>query len=174
MANGRPYFRTLCDEYSSRSGVTRLQIRGQLEVRMPDPADSSRTMFSRPEWFMFDTGAEHSAVSEQSAIDFGFGDYRAVGTPAIVRGFDESGTPLRGWLVPRWVRFRDHDLRHGPHGDGIPDLMFRVSFLVVERAVMELPIIGLADSHTYFTLSSTGEEYWFFLKTTGDGIRPIL
>lgn len=140
---------------------------------MVDPDVPSRTTFSQPVAFMFDTGAELSAVSEQFAIDFGFGDFRAIGTPTVVRGYDESGPSRQGWLVPRWVRFRDHDLRPGPHGDGIPHLMFRVEFLVVEGAVMEVPIIGLADSHTYFTLGSIGEEYWFFLKASSDGVRPI-
>ena len=122
---------------------------------------------------MFDTGAELSAVTEQFAIDYGFGDFRISGTPTVVRGFDDSGPPQRGWLVPRWVRFRDHDLRPTSGGDGIRHLMFRVEFLVVEGVVMEVPIFGLTDSHAYFTLGSIEDEYWFFLKTGGDGVREI-
>lgn len=175
MANGTPFFRARCGDFSSTDGTTRFQIRGQLEVRMPDPANPSRSVFSPPLAFMFDTGAGLSAVSEQFATDFGFGDFQNNGTLTVVRGFDDSGPPRRGWLVPRWVRFRDHDhdLRPAPKGDGIPHLMFRVHFLVVESAVMEVPIFGLADSHAYFTLGSIGEEYWFFLKASGDGVREI-
>jgi hypothetical protein len=173
VADETPYFRTLCDDYASADGGTRRQIRGQFELRVPDPADPSRTLFSLPEQFMFDTGAAFSAVSEQFAVDYGFGDYRTAGTSTTVRGYDDSGPPRRGWLLPRWVRFRDHDLGPTPHGDGIPHLMFRVRFLVVEGATIEVPIFGLSDSHAYFSVGSIGEEYWFFLKATGDGVRPI-
>lgn len=173
MADGRPYFRTRFGDFPTAGGNTRRQIRGRFEIRGPDPNDPSRTVFSPPEWFMFDTGAELSAVSEQFATDYGFGDYRTTGTLTTVRGYDDSGPSQRGWLVPRWVRFRDYDLRSGPSGDGIYHLMFRVEFLVVEDAVIELPILGLTDSHAYFALGSVGEEYWFFLKASGDGVRPI-
>ena len=173
MVDGRPYFRALCDHFPSARGTTRYQIRGWFEVRMVDPDDPSRSVFSSPVPFMFDTGAELSAVSEQFAIDYGFGDFRLVGTPTAARGFDDSGPARRGWLVSRWVRFRDHDHRPGPHGDGIPHLMFRVDFLVVEGAIIEVPILGLADGHAYFALGSIGEEYWFMLKASGDGVRPI-
>lgn len=175
MAVGIPFFRTLCDDYPSAEGGTRRQIRGSFQIRVPDPSDPSRTLFSPPEQFLFDTGAEFSAVSEGFAADYGFADFRTAGRLTTVRGFDESGPPRRGWLVPRWVRFRDHDhdLQPAPNGDGIPHLMFRIHFLVIEGVVIDVPILGLTDSHAYFTLGSSEEEYWFILKASGDGVREL-
>lgn len=172
MAGSR-HFRLRVDHFVGDDGDEHFQARGRFEIRGTDPSDPSRSCFLPPVWFLFDTGAELSVVSESFARMCGLGNYRRDGRRIAIRGYDDH-TPSRiAWLVPRWVRFRDYRTRRvtgaGDTG-GLPDLEFRINFAVVEGARVELPILGLADFHALFNLASKRQEFWCFLAVDDDGI----
>lgn len=166
-----PYFRCVFDLAPTSPPQPGPIIRGRFEIRRPSVDDPTRSEFSEPIPFQYDTGATSSVVSEAFAVAHGFGDFRSLGVPTMMRGFDQSAAPLRGWRVFRWVRFRDYDdgISPFPATDpgGLEHLEFRISLLVVPGVILSLPLIGLHDLHTYFTVGSGGEEYVFFPRNTG-------
>lgn len=170
--DGLPYFRTRYDLHPFTDGSSHYQIRGRFEVRMTDPDNPAESIFSQPSEFLVDTGAELSVVSEEFAVAHGFADFRQLGYRTDARGFDESAASRPTWVVPRWVRFRDWQPRFDSAGrdiGGIPALQFRLDIAVVEGAAVEIPILGLVDSHAFFRLASRGDEYFFILSVDDDG-----
>lgn len=172
---GLPYFRTRYDQHPLADGTLHHQIRGRFELRTVNPVNPSESTFSPPVEFLFDTGAELTAVSEEFAVAHGFGNFRDVGRPTEARGYDDSVPTRSAWVVPRWVRFRDYEPRFDAGGNevgGIHDLEFRIDVTVVEGADIGVPILGVVDPHSLFHLGSQDDDYWFFLRMGDDGHLP--
>lgn len=172
---GLPYFRTRYAPYPFADGSLHHQIRGRFELRMVNPANPSESTFSQPVEFLFDTGAELTAVSEEFADAHGFGDFRAVGRSTEAYGYDDSAPPRPAWIVSRWVRFRDYEPQpdaSGNEGGGIHGYEFRLDVTVVEGAEVRVPILGVVDPHALFQLTSQGDEYWFILRADAGGALP--
>jgi hypothetical protein len=151
-------------------------IRGRVEFRRPNPSDPTRSEFSPPVTFQYDTGANSSVVSESFAVAHGFGDFRQTGTPVGVRWFNAAAPPLPAWRVYRWVRFRDYQngVTPFPRRDagGIAHLEFRVAFLVIPGVVLTLPLLGLWDMHHFFSVASSDHEYTFYPHSSRTGSHP--
>jgi hypothetical protein len=171
-----PFFRCQFRQDRHPTRGMEYRIRGRFEFRRPDPLDPTRSLFTRPLPFDLDTGAAETLVDDQFAVTNGFADFRQLGTPTRVIGYDAASTPLPAWRVYRWVRFRDYadGVSPFPAGDdgGLEHLEFRIAVVVVPGVTVTTPLFGLRDMHNFFGLVSSGDEYTFYPRRNPDGNYP--